>query len=447
MFLPSCSSPPPPLTLLLLRVLTLAAPKPSPKRVTLFENSLEPHGPGRPVQRAHAVGDLGLGVPRVQRDAERRRRQGRRVVDLQARVERDGRREALARHLSLQPVQQRGHLLVRALADGLGRQREVLDRRVRRALVHERAGAEAGEGVLRLLDVFAQPHDALGLRLEEVQRLDGDAAHEGRRRGAEDVAGAAQALVVHHLGAPDADAADAAEAVRERREQHLGGRDGHLVVLAGAAAGVAEHAEAEGVVEDEAVLEALLEPHDRGQVADVAAVLEEPFRHDEAPVPRRVAPQLLVLLLHLQQLQLQIAHVVVLVAVDVRAAEAHARPDGLVAGLVHHEDVAALREGRDGGRHRRRGVAVHDALVGAEEPRHLGLDLHVHVEGAVESARAAAAAPIVQQRQARLFLVLLLLPQAQEVEARKVHERFAVARHVQLVPIHLWRRRTKLHRV
>eukprot|EP00968_Pinguiococcus_pyrenoidosus_P023042 scaffold3504_cov240-Pinguiococcus_pyrenoidosus.AAC.62 len=133
---------------------------------------------------------------------------------------------------------------------------------------------------------------------------------------------------------------------------------------------------------------------------------------------------------------LQVLHIVVLVAIDVAPTQAGPSPNRLVARLVDEEDVPALRESGDGGGDHRRGVAVHDPFVRTEESRHLGLNLHVHVKGAVEPPGSATATAIVVQRRPRGVLVLLLLPKRQEIEANKVQQRIPISHHPQAVAIH-----------
>src|SRR5690606_15396001 len=112
---------------------------------------------------------------------------------------------------------------------------------------------------------------------------------------------------------------------------------------AGAAAALAQHAEAVGVVDEEAEIVFLLEGRDLLQDALVAAHAEHALRHQEDAAAFLVGP-----LLGALEVLLDALNVIVLVREALADVQARAVDDAAVALGVIDDRVAAAQEGVDG---------------------------------------------------------------------------------------------------
>lgn len=144
--------------------------------------------------------------------------------------------------------------------------------RTRLAVVAHAQARHAAEEAAEEGGVAVQTRQQLRLLLHAHESGVGDGGGEGRGGRGEAVAGAREALVVHNLARPHAEAADGAQRGVQRAHHHVNVRHGEACVLQGAAARLPQRAEGAALVHQQAVAEALLEGADRAQRCDVARV-------------------------------------------------------------------------------------------------------------------------------------------------------------------------------
>mmetsp|Transcript_44272 Transcript_44272/g.103531 ORF Transcript_44272/g.103531 Transcript_44272/m.103531 type:complete len:334 (-) Transcript_44272:134-1135(-) len=244
-----------------------------------------------------------------------------------------------------------------------------------------------------------EAREPVGLGLQHGERLHGGDGGVGRERGREAVAGAGETLVRDDVFGAGAEAADGAEAVLERADEHVNRRRRHAARLGGAAAGSAKRREAERVVDDEVEPVDVAQPEQLDERRHVARIGEEPLDEDETawPLGRRRVPHLLLGALRGER-RLQSADVVVSEGAHLATREAHAHRRREVHAVVDEEKVALAHEGGDDRGDGRDAERVDDGLLGAQEGGQLVLQLEVHVERAVEAARTASAAAVSLER-------------------------------------------------
>mmetsp|Transcript_11490 Transcript_11490/g.37655 ORF Transcript_11490/g.37655 Transcript_11490/m.37655 type:complete len:401 (-) Transcript_11490:452-1654(-) len=256
---------------------------------------------------------------------------------------------------------------------------------------------------------------------DERERREPRGAVEGRRRRGEAVARARQPLVVDDLLRAHAEAAQ-----RPKGRRHVDGRDLHgfrvrdVEELLDAPARRPEHADAQRLVEDEAVAVGVLEPEQLVERRDVADVARHGLADDEAALRARRAALGRVVGGDGRQHPLEVAGVVVLVGQHRGPRQHAARAQRLADAVVDDEQVAALRERRDRRRAAARRVAEGDGALDAQERRDLDLELLVDVDGPVEAAGAAGPAAVLGQRRGGRVADLARAGHAQEVEGRAI---------------------------
>ena len=136
------------------------------------------------------------------------------------------------------------------------------------------------------------------------------------------------------------------------------------------------------------------------QRRDGAPILIQALHHDEPSLIRRVAFETEVGFSDPLEHIAQIFHVIVPKVHHVGPAQGDAGIEGLVDGLVHDEEVAALGKGRHGRRGRRGTVGVHDGAVRSHVIRDGILEVQVGIDGAVEATGTAGATAISGQSSA-----------------------------------------------
>mmetsp|Transcript_5094 Transcript_5094/g.18579 ORF Transcript_5094/g.18579 Transcript_5094/m.18579 type:complete len:509 (-) Transcript_5094:307-1833(-) len=357
---------------------------------------------------------------------------GRRGLELLARVQR-AHEGAQAGPLG-QPPLQRGPLLGAAQEDA-AREAGVRDAPQRARVLHtvhvdvhrRRGRLRVHRQPLRLAQLLAevarvvlQLGDDDGGGDDAVDGGDGGAGQEGRQRRGEAVAQAVEPLVVDDLLGAAAEAPDGAQRVAQARRDDVHAVRVDIEVLGSPAAGAPQHAHGEGVLHDEAVAVALLERHELRQRREVARLREDALRYDEAAVGHLLPPPPLVARRDLLEHALEVLHVVVAEGVHGGAREHDAVHERVAHGLVADHDVAALGEGRHHARRRGDVVRVQDGVLRADELRDALLQLQVHVDGAVEAARAARAAAVLVERVHAGVLDALVAREPQEVHRRQV---------------------------
>ena len=271
-----------------------------------------------------------------------------------------------------------------AEVDEGGRVVEALDHLNRlRKLVAADLLAEGGGVALRL--------GAEGrVRVDELERGGGGARDVRGEASAEDVAGRGEALVVNDGAGAAAEAANGAEGGAQGANVEGDIGDRNAKVLGGAAAGLAEDAEAHRIVENDAELVFLAEADNLLEVADVAGVAEDTLGDDELAGGAVLAGGLGAGVDGGHQL-LELKHVIVVVVFDVGAAKGGALLDGDAARLVHEDLVAAGGEGGDDRGDGGERIRVEGGVLDTHEGADIVLNIKVGLDGAVEAAGAGAA--------------------------------------------------------
>mmetsp|Transcript_5160 Transcript_5160/g.12600 ORF Transcript_5160/g.12600 Transcript_5160/m.12600 type:complete len:241 (-) Transcript_5160:650-1372(-) len=180
--------------------------------------------------------------------------------------------------------------------------------------------------------------------LDDVERAEGGGREERRQRRREAVAAPREALVVADLPVAAAEAADRREGVAHAGGHDLGSPE-DPEVLACAAPGRAEHAEAVRLVHDEPVLVVLLGAEDLVERSDVARVGVYPLDDDVLAV--ELLPAQAVFFRDRLHEPPEVGHVVVAELEDAAPREVAAVLDGEVDRLVADDEVFPVGKRRN----------------------------------------------------------------------------------------------------
>jgi hypothetical protein len=180
---------------------------------------------------------------------------------------------------------------------------------------------------------------------------------------------------------------------------------------------LAQHADAVGFVDHQAGAVRAREPHDRGQIREVAHHgVETVDDEEDAPVLFAGAPQL----------RLEVLHVVVPELAQFGKAQAAAVDDRSVVLAVAEDDIVLPGDGGDRSQVRLEPGREAQCSFLAREPGEPALEFFVQLQRAVQEARTGTRGPVAQQCLLGCFQHLVVVGQAQIVVAADHDEPAAV---------------------